>query len=221
MFFGQNRTDRSDFFMQARSIETKSRILRASLKLFAERGYAATGVARICRVARVSKGAFYHHFRSKQAVFLELMQDWLAGVQRRLASAMEGASSVPRGLLAMAAEMRRVFQAADGRLEIFLEFWQQARRNGAVRKAFIAPFRKYRDLLSRIVKKGVREGSFRRVNITAAGQALETLAVGTLLQSVLDPRGEQWDRIIKESVRLLIDGLAATRGAQETLKLRR
>jgi BetI-type transcriptional repressor, C-terminal len=113
--------------------------------------------------------------------------------------------------------MKHVFQAADGRLEIFLEFWQQARRDKAVWKGLMAPYRRYRDLLAQIVSKGMREGSFRRVDPQVAGQALETLAVGTLLQGVLDPRGEQWERVISRSVRLLMDGLLArTKGARQT-----
>ncbi len=75
----------------------------------------------------------------------------------------------------------------------------------------MAPYREYRDMLARIVRRGVREGSFRPVDSVAAGQALETLALGTLLQSVLDPGGAQWDRVIRQSVQLLMDGLRARR----------
>ena len=199
--------------MQDRSIETRRRILSRSLRLFARKGYNATGVAEICSASGVSKGAFYHHFATKQAVFLELFQSWLEGVDRQLHGALGSSSSVPEGLLAMASQMRQVFQAADGRLEIFLEFWQQARQDKTVWKGLMAPYRRYRDLLARIVKKGVQEGSFRRVNARAAGQALETLAVGTLLQGVLDPGGAQWARVIRSSVQLLIDGLANRPGA--------
>lgn len=197
--------------MQSRGIATRGRILRVSLRLFAQKGFNNTGVAQICSASRLSKGAFYHHFESKQAVFLELMRDWLRGVNGQLENVMGKAGSVPQGLLSMASRMREVFQAADGRLEIFLEFWQQARRDRVVWKGLMAPYREYRDMLAQIVRKGVREGSFRSVDATAAGQALETLAVGTLLQSVLDPGGAQWDRVIRRSVRLLIDGLAARR----------
>jgi AcrR family transcriptional regulator len=200
--------------MQRRSMETRGRILAASLRHFASRGFNATGVAGICSAARVSKGAFYHHFKSKQAVFLELMREWLRGVDAQLESVMRKAGTVPEGLLAMASEMKHVFQAADGRLEIFLEFWQQARRDRAVWKGLVAPYRQYRDMLAQIVRKGVREGSFRRVDPAAAGQALETLAIGTLLQGVLDPRGEQWEQVIRRSVRLLIDGLSAKKGGR-------
>jgi AcrR family transcriptional regulator len=203
--------------MQGRSVETRKRILTASLRLFAARGFNATGVAEICSACGVSKGAFYHHFASKQTVFLELMRDWLQGVDVQLEDVMGRARSVPEGLLAMASQMKNVFQAADGRLEIFLEFWQQARRDKAVWKGLMAPYRRYRDLLAQIVSKGMREGSFRRVDPQVAGQALETLAVGTLLQGVLDPRGEQWERVISRSVRLLMDGLLArTKGARQT-----
>jgi AcrR family transcriptional regulator len=61
--------------VQGRSVETRKRILTASLRLFAARGFNATGVAEICSACGVSKGAFYHHFASKQTVFLELMRD--------------------------------------------------------------------------------------------------------------------------------------------------
>jgi AcrR family transcriptional regulator len=201
--------------VQSRSMMTKNRILSTSLRLFGERGYNATGVALICRASRVSKGAFYHHFAGKQALFLQLMQGWLSGVDDQLRQAMGRSGSVPGGLLAMAARMKPVFQAADGRLEIFLEFWQQARRNKVVWKGFMAPYRRYRDLLAGIVRSGIKEGSFRSVDPTAAGQALETLAVGTLLQALLDPRGARWDLVVRSSVRLLIDGLAKRKGSVE------
>jgi AcrR family transcriptional regulator len=62
---------------QQRGEETRSHILDVAGELFAERGYDATSVAGICARAGVTKGAFYHHFKSKQAVFLELRDRWL------------------------------------------------------------------------------------------------------------------------------------------------
>ena len=63
---------------QQRGEETRSHILDVAGELFAQRGYDATSVADICDGAGVTKGAFYHHFESKQAVFLELRDRWLA-----------------------------------------------------------------------------------------------------------------------------------------------
>ncbi len=108
---------------------------------------------------QVSKGAFYHHFPSKQSVFLELLKDWLQGLDIELGKAMGQARNVPDGLLAMAAETKGVFNAADGRIQLFFEFWQQARRDPEVWKEFIAPYRRYQDYFASIIEQGIAEGS--------------------------------------------------------------
>ena len=194
--------------MQPRSEETRNRIVQSSLRLFADKGYEATGVAEICESSDVSKGAFYHHFPSKQAVFLELLKEWLEGLDKELNRAIGNASSVPEGLLAMASEMHGVFSAADGRVQLFLEFWQQARRDPDVWKEFIAPYRRYQDFFARIVQKGIDEGSLRPLDPQVAGQTLVALAVGIVVQGVLEPAGAQWDRVTRDAVQLLITGMS-------------
>ncbi len=47
-----------------------NRLVVAARTCFGERGYAAVGVADICRAANVAKGSFYRYFDSKEAVFL-------------------------------------------------------------------------------------------------------------------------------------------------------
>jgi AcrR family transcriptional regulator len=59
-------------------------------------------VAEICRRADVTKGGFYHHFPSKQAVFLEMLERWLEGIDDGLAAARAGGQNVPEELLAFA-----------------------------------------------------------------------------------------------------------------------
>lgn len=54
---------------QARTPQTKdvrSKLLDAALTLIRRQGFAATSVDEICRAAGVTKGAFFHHFRSKE-----------------------------------------------------------------------------------------------------------------------------------------------------------
>lgn len=54
--------------IQARAEATRRRILDAAVGLFAENGYGDTGLAEVLQRAAVSKGAFYYHFQSKEAV---------------------------------------------------------------------------------------------------------------------------------------------------------
>jgi AcrR family transcriptional regulator len=53
---------------------TRSALLRAAMKLFAERGYADVSIDEICGRARVTKGALYHHFRDKRDLFRALCE---------------------------------------------------------------------------------------------------------------------------------------------------
>jgi AcrR family transcriptional regulator len=53
-------------------------ILEAALKVFAEKGFAATRMDEIADRARVSKGTIYLYFESKEAVFRALVQETLA-----------------------------------------------------------------------------------------------------------------------------------------------
>jgi len=55
--------------------KTRSQILRAALKHFANAGYAATSVQQIVGDAKVSKPALYYHFRDKAGLFEALVNE--------------------------------------------------------------------------------------------------------------------------------------------------
>jgi AcrR family transcriptional regulator len=52
-----------------RTDATRGKLLAVAQKLFATKGYAATSLDVLVRRAGVTKGAFYHHFSDKQAIF--------------------------------------------------------------------------------------------------------------------------------------------------------
>ena len=106
---------------QQRAEETRSRILEAAVSRFAIAGYDAASVDEICAEAGVSKGAFYHHFPSKQAVFLALMQGWLAMIDMGMEAVRK--DTVPDTLVTMTNLLPGVFAAAENRLPIFASTW--------------------------------------------------------------------------------------------------
>lgn len=193
--------------MQQRSGETRSRILEAALACFAANGYDATGVAEICQRAGVSKGAFYHHFASKQQVFLALLDGWLSGLDKQVAVSRGRATPFDEALLALAGIGSQVFQQAQGQLPMFLEFWAKAARDPAVWQATMEPYQRYRAFFASAVAAGTAEGVLRPVDPDVAARLLVAVAVGLLLQAVLEPDGADWDQVIHESLRLVLEGL--------------
>jgi AcrR family transcriptional regulator len=81
---------------RASRISTRDRILDAALEVFAGKGYHRAIVDDIVRASGTSKGAVYHHFPNKEAVFLALVDDFA----ERLALAVATAVGERHGALA-------------------------------------------------------------------------------------------------------------------------
>lgn len=56
--------------------ETRERLVGAAVSLMLRRGYAATSVDDICAEAGVTKGSFFHHFESKEALGRAAVEWW-------------------------------------------------------------------------------------------------------------------------------------------------
>ncbi|MGQ9467811.1 MAG: TetR/AcrR family transcriptional regulator [Anaerolineae bacterium] len=195
---------------RGRAEETRERILAAAEECFARQGYDATGVAEICEQAGVSKGAFFHHFPTKQAVFLELLERWLARLGEQLAALRFGAATVPDALMQMAGMAQQVFEMARGKLPIFLEFMGQAARDPRVWQATINPYRRYRAFFAGMIEAGIAEGSLRPVDPDTAANAVLSLAIGLVLQATVDPDGADWGQVVQQSVGMLLEGIQRT-----------
>ena len=56
--------------------EAKEKLLEAALRLIRAQGYAGTSVDELCRVAGVTKGAFFHHFATKRDLAVAAADYW-------------------------------------------------------------------------------------------------------------------------------------------------
>ncbi|WP_030669812.1 TetR/AcrR family transcriptional regulator [Streptomyces sp. NRRL B-1347] len=68
---------------------TRGRLVAEGRRLFAAHGYAAVGLAEIVRSAEVTKGALYHHFTDKAALFRAVLEEVQREVGRRVADAAD------------------------------------------------------------------------------------------------------------------------------------
>ncbi len=194
--------------MQHRSEETRHSILEAATHLFSKSGYDATGVAEICQAAGVSKGAFYHHFPTKQAVFLALLNTYLNGIESGFNLMRHEESDVPQVIIKMAELAGSVFQSADIHLPIFLEFWTQSVHDPHIWEATIAPYRRYQEYFSSMVQEGIAEGSLKPVDYELAGRVLVSLAIGLLMQSLFNRQISDWPTEARQSIELVMKGIA-------------
>ena len=191
--------------MQQRSEETRTKIMESAIKLFSNSGFNKASVDDICTEAGISKGAFYHHFKSKQELFLALLDGWLQAVDNAIEASRE--LTAPETFTQMTTAFPYIFETAGDGLPMFLEFWLQASRDKKIWEASIAPYRRYHKYFTALIKKGVEEGSFVEVDPELAARMIVSTAMGLLLQSLLDPKGANWEKVARDSTTMLVNSL--------------
>jgi AcrR family transcriptional regulator len=70
---------------------TRQRLVATATRLFAEKGYEATSIEDLLREMEMSRGALYHHFDSKEAVFEAVLHGIEAEVAEATVAASRGA----------------------------------------------------------------------------------------------------------------------------------
>jgi AcrR family transcriptional regulator len=74
----------------AKGQATRRRIVTAATKLFASSGYEATSIEVVLARSGVSRGALYHHYDSKAALFAAVLEAMEAGIAHKIVEASRG-----------------------------------------------------------------------------------------------------------------------------------
>lgn len=189
-------------------IVTRQALLESSIKLFAERGYELTSVQEIVDGASATKGAFYHHFRSKLDVLVaihhrttELQLEMLQEIADRELPCSVTLALMLEGMIAL-------HDSHSMEMAIYnQERW-------AFQEPAFEPIRKLRNdverIFSDVVKQGIEAGEFRPVpSVRILVFAL--IGVSAWLYLWWTPSAEMTAREIGRLYTiLLLDGLCGT-----------
>lgn len=155
------------------------RLIEAAHQLVRRQGYAATTVDEICAAAGVSKGAFFHHFQSKEALGVAAADHWTTRAAPLFESAP--ASAHPDPLARVLAHIDRRLALIEGPPERFSCFvgtlaQESFATSDALREASGTSIATYcrtlaADLEAAIARHGIRD------DVTALGLAWHIQAV--------------------------------------------
>lgn len=186
--------------------KSRYKLLKAAEMCFREYGLEASGVDKICKTAGMSKGAFYHHFSSKQELFLEMLNQWLEIIDKYIVSARDDSKDMLE-LFMNIAKARPVFEEASSKLPIFIELWIRASRDDNLRKITIGSYYKYLTIFKDLIEEGMEKKLIKKVSPDTVSRMIIAVAVGFVMQGMLDPHGADWDRIAKESSEIILKGI--------------
>jgi AcrR family transcriptional regulator len=137
---------------------SRDRVFAAAAAEFATRGYAGANVDRIARAARLNKAMIYYHFKSKAALYREILRDMFGAVRARIgevaASDVSPEDKIRAYIAAIATE-------ADARPH-FPPIWLREIAEGAehVDAVTLGYVKDVLAALGGIIAEGVRAGRF-------------------------------------------------------------
>jgi len=82
-----------------RRAATRGAILKAARAIFGEQGFSATTMDQIAAAADVAKGAVYHHFATKEALFEQVFEQASRDLTGEVMAASRGASDALAGMI--------------------------------------------------------------------------------------------------------------------------
>ena len=155
----------------------EGRILRAAVKLFAEKGFDATTVQEVVSAAEVTKGALYHYFDSKDDLLYEIYHS-LIGLQTAdldgIIARDLGAKETVRAIL-----MNLVVTTA-GRIDETAVFVREMHKLNSERMAaFRADRRRYQNTFRDVIAKAQAAGEF---NAAVPADTAVLIALGVVNQ---------------------------------------
>jgi AcrR family transcriptional regulator len=141
---------------------SRARLLSAAAREFAARGFAGASVDRIAAAARLNKAMIYYHFRSKAALYREVLRDMFQAVGARARAAADAAVA-PEAKIGLFVEGIAAEAAARPH---FPPIWfREVAEGGAhVDTAVLRDITSVVQALGAIVDEGVRAGRFRRIH---------------------------------------------------------
>lgn len=142
---------------EALHVRRKSEILAAAAKCFAAKGIHQTSMQEICDTAKISAGALYRYFDSKNEIIFALA-DSEKTANAELIAHLVASKDIVRGLCEALPEiLDELCDEQYGRLAI--EIGAEASRNPAVAKVFVNNEKELRTALVDSLKKGQKRGT--------------------------------------------------------------
>jgi AcrR family transcriptional regulator len=187
--------------------KTRAAIIKSGLKLFGSRGYHGTSVGDIATAAKITKGAFYHHFKSKEKL-LVLIHEEYADYQYK---AMQAAMS---DTLSSAQQLRVLITCiveAVGRYKPNVTVYFQERRY--LTKSNLAKANRQRNELENafmnVVEQGIASGEFRQ-DLDPRVACLGILGMCARTYQWYSPRGRLSASDVADNFSsMLVDGILA------------
>ena len=184
--------------------KTKRKIFETSMKLFAQKGYAATSIEEITATVGVAKGTLYYHFSSKEEIFNFLIEEGMKLLQNSIdIKTAKFTNYIDKMKAIVLIQIKIVIKYEDLITILLSQFWGHETRNQKCQKHIL----EYIGKIENIVKEGIEVGQIKKGNPQAIASEIYGLICSSLVYKTRSEEKIDMMKLYKEFENTVIEGL--------------
>lgn len=191
---------------QLQTEQTKKKLADASRALFVQKGYKATSIEDIVAATGSSKGNIYYHFKSKEGLFLYLIDEWDREWEENWAAKEHLYHTSTEKIYGLAEQLilddmnHPLTKAAD-------EFFTGEKKENDIEERIALMFERHIQFNKQLVEQGIESGEFKADNVDHLALILESTIIGlSQLSRGMEP--EQALALYRQAASVYLYGIA-------------
>ncbi|MBM6386859.1 MULTISPECIES: TetR/AcrR family transcriptional regulator [Paenibacillus] len=194
---------------QLQTEQTKKKLADASRALFVQKGYKATSIEDIVAATGSSKGNIYYHFKSKEGLFLYLIDEWDREWEENWASKehlYKTSTEKIHGLMEQLVldDMNHpLTKAAD-------EFFTGEKKENDIEERIALMFERHIQFNRQLVQQGIENGEFKEDNVNHLALILESTIIG-LSQLSRGMKPEEAVALYRQAANVFLHGISISK----------
>ena len=162
---------------QLQSEQTKKKLADASKALFVQKGFKATSIEDIVAATGSSKGNIYYHFKSKEGLFLYLIDEWDREWEASWKSKVHLYHTSTEKIHGLAEQLimddinHPLTKAAD-------EFFTGTQKENDIEERIAVLFERHIQFNKQLIQEGIDSGEFNEQNVDHLALILESTIIG-------------------------------------------
>ena len=150
----------------------KDQILDAALTVLVQHGYEGSRMDDVVSESQLSKGAIYWYYKSKKAMYLDLVNFWVIRYSATINHLVENAQAAPDQLKSLFNYFIDQYESDPDPFIALTEFWSMAQKDDDFRAKLQKVYSQFLEVLEKIVAKGLKDGDFKKLDIRITAMSI-------------------------------------------------
>ena len=150
----------------------KDQILDAALTVLVQNGYEGSRMDDVVSESQLSKGAIYWYYKSKKAMYLDLVNFWVIRYSATINHLVENDQAAPDQLKSLFNYFIDQYESDPDPFIALTEFWSMAQKDDDFRAKLQKVYSQFLEVLEKIVAKGLKDGDFKKLDIRITAMSI-------------------------------------------------